>query len=93
MAKSKGLAGWHSMRKDDLVKALLRAAKQRARIRASEHDTSVSALVSEFLSSIEGKEPRKSLRETIEEIRESNPNFSAADRLNRDELHDRDALR
>src|SRR5947209_18030589 len=34
MAKSKGLSGWHSMRKDDLVKALLKAAKKRERLRA-----------------------------------------------------------
>jgi uncharacterized protein len=31
MAKSKGLAGWHAMRKDELVKALLRATKKRSR--------------------------------------------------------------
>src|SRR6476660_4772746 len=34
MAKSKGLSGWHSMRKDDLVKALVRAAQRRAKLRA-----------------------------------------------------------
>ena len=28
MAKSKGLSGWHSMRKEELVKALVRAAKE-----------------------------------------------------------------
>jgi len=35
MAKTKGLSGWHSMRKDELVKALMRAAKKRARLRAA----------------------------------------------------------
>src|SRR5262245_17593818 len=34
MAKSKGLSGWHSMRKDQLVKALVRAAQKRAKLRA-----------------------------------------------------------
>src|SRR5689334_5238354 len=34
MAKSKGLSGWHSMRKDQLVAALVRAAKKRAKLRA-----------------------------------------------------------
>jgi hypothetical protein len=35
MAKSKGLPGWHSMRKDELVAALVRAAKKRSKVRAS----------------------------------------------------------
>jgi len=35
MAKNKGLSGWHSMRKDELVKALVRAAQRRAKLRAS----------------------------------------------------------
>jgi len=34
MAKNKGLSGWHSMRKDELVKALVRAAQKRAKLRA-----------------------------------------------------------
>jgi hypothetical protein len=33
MAKSKGLSGWQSMRKDELVKALVRAAQRRAKLR------------------------------------------------------------
>ena len=35
MAKNKGLSGWHSMRKDELVKALVRAAQKRAKLRAA----------------------------------------------------------
>jgi hypothetical protein len=35
MARTKGLSGWHSMRKDELVRALMRAAKRRARLRAA----------------------------------------------------------
>jgi hypothetical protein len=39
MARSKGLAGWHSMRKGQLVQALVRAAKKRARARAAATST------------------------------------------------------
>src|SRR5690242_11012989 len=35
MAKNKGLSGWHSMRKDELVKALVRAAQRRAKLRTA----------------------------------------------------------
>ena len=65
----------------------------RARVLAAERDTSVSALVSEFLLHMGDKEPPKSLREIIDAIRQANPNFSATDLLSRDELHDRNALR
>lgn len=69
-------------------------AYREARIRAVERDTSVSALVREFLMSLaeEGNEfdRRKRLQdETIASIRE----FRASDRLTRDEIHDRDSVR
>ncbi|MCA9148109.1 MAG: DUF4912 domain-containing protein [Planctomycetales bacterium] len=35
MAKKRGIAGWHSMRKDDLVKALLKLEKSREKARAA----------------------------------------------------------
>jgi len=67
---------------------------RRARIKAAERDTSVSALVREFLSALAKDESdferRKRLQdEVIASIRE----FSASDRLTRDEVHDRDAVR
>ncbi|NJN84627.1 MAG: hypothetical protein HC802_21630 [Caldilineaceae bacterium] len=63
---------------------------RRARIRAAEENTSVSALVRAFLVNLTGEETdferRQRLeRETIEAIR----TFSASDRLNRDEVHGR----
>ena len=67
---------------------------RRARIKAAERDTSVSALVREFLTTLgeeEGDfERRKRLQdEVIAAIR----TFSAEDRLSRDEIHDRRAVR
>jgi len=37
MAKSQGVAGWHNMRKDDLIKALLRKARAKAKSKASKN--------------------------------------------------------
>ena len=66
---------------------------RRARVKAAEMDSSISALFKEFLLQLTNGESdfdrRKRLeRETIAAIRD----FSAADRLSRDELHDRHAL-
>ena len=67
---------------------------RRARIRATERDTSVSPLVREFLTNLGEKEPdferRKRLqREVLATIR----SFRAADRLTRNQVHKRNALR
>ena len=66
---------------------------RRARVKAAEMDPSISALFKEFLLQLTNGESdfdrRKRLeRETIALIRD----FSAADRLSRDELHERHAL-
>jgi len=67
---------------------------RKARIRAAERNTSVSGLVRDLLLQVaEQDERRRHLLETIEAVREANPNFTATDLLSRDELHDRDALR
>ena len=63
-------------------------------MRAAELHTSVSAVVRDFLITFSGQETdyerRKRLeRSTIESIRR----FDATDRLPRDRVHDRDALR
>ena len=67
---------------------------RRARVRAAELDTSVSAMVREFLASFAGEgtdyDRRKRLeRETLKSIEA----FRGANPLSRDEVHDRDALR
>jgi plasmid stability protein len=67
---------------------------RRARMRAAELDTSVSAVVRRFLTEFAGGETeferRKRLQdETLASIRA----FRAGDRLTRDEAHRRDAFR
>lgn len=67
---------------------------RRARIRAAEADTSVSAVVRSFLVAFAGGETefdrRKRLQdETLATIRA----FRAGDRSTREEVHDRHALR
>jgi len=61
-----------------------------ARIRAAEHDTSVSAMVREFLQDIAngGSESEKLKREE-DAIRSSIRSFRVGKRLTRDEVHAR----
>jgi plasmid stability protein len=67
---------------------------RRARIMAAERDTSVSALVREFLGNLAEAETDFERRKRLQnEIIASIRAFSAGDRLSRDEAHDRDALR
>ena len=70
-----------------------------ARIRAAELDTSVSALVREFLEDlVDGPDPeqrserlRRLQHETLEEIRARGGGLRMADNLPRDALYDRNA--
>ena len=66
---------------------------RRARMRAA-RDTSVSALVRDFLASLgdEGSDFERCQRLQAE-VLSSVRSFRAAERLKRDEAHDRDALR
>lgn len=76
---------------------------RQARIRAAEMDTSVSALVREYLSSLTdaGSETqtqetaserrRRRLLEARDEISRNSPNFRVADNIPREELYDRHA--
>lgn len=63
---------------------------RRARIRAAERETSVSALVKQFLTQLAAQEsdPERLLREE-RELRARVTKFSASDRLSRDELYER----
>jgi len=67
---------------------------RKARVRAAARDTSVSALVREFLKSLGDEEPEFERRKRLQaDVLRSIRTFQAGDRLSRDEAHDRDALR
>ena len=63
---------------------------RRARIKAAERDTSVSALVREYLVSVAEGEPDFARRKRLQsEVLRSIRRFRAANRVGRDELHER----
>ena len=63
---------------------------RRARVKAAERDTSVSALVRNFLIEIAAEETEtERLKREERELRSRIPSFVASDRLTRDELHTR----
>ena len=65
---------------------------RRARIRAAELDTSVSALVRRYLVDLAGSESEFERLEKLErELRGRVKTFRANDRLSRDEIHARKA--
>ncbi|MFN8091939.1 MAG: ribbon-helix-helix protein, CopG family [Vicinamibacteria bacterium] len=67
---------------------------RRARVHAAARDTSVSALVREYLESLTGGESEFERRRRVQdEVLASVRHFRAGGRLKRDEAHDRDALR
>lgn len=60
-----------------------------ARIRAAERGSSVSALVAEYLRSLTGGEEFARLEAQQHRIQRQIREFRAADRIGRDEVHDR----
>ena len=63
---------------------------RRARMIAAERDTSVSALVKDFLSSLgAGESQVERLKREEREIRTRITAFRASDKISRDDLHDR----
>jgi hypothetical protein len=64
---------------------------RRARIKAAERDTSVSALVKGFLVALASEEPAsRALEREERELRARIRSFSAGNRLSRDDAHERD---
>lgn len=65
---------------------------RRARMKAAEHDTSVSALVKQFLTELAREESEtERLKREEAELRASIRSFRASDRLSRDDIHGRGA--
>ena len=63
---------------------------RRARVKAAERDTSVSAMVRAFLQDVAGEESEtERLKREERALREQVGKFSAADNVSRDELHRR----
>jgi plasmid stability protein len=63
---------------------------RRARIRAAEMETSVSALVKKFLSDLTAEEGEfERLKKMEQALRDRIVTFRASDRLSRDEVHER----
>jgi plasmid stability protein len=63
---------------------------RRARIRAAEMDTSVSALVKRYLVDLAGSESEFERLQKLEAtLRERIKSFRASNRLSRDEVHER----
>jgi plasmid stability protein len=65
---------------------------RRARIKAAERDTSVSAMVREFLIGVaEGESEAERLKREERALRQKIESFRAADRLPRQDVHGRGA--
>lgn len=63
---------------------------RRARVKAAEQDTSVSALVKRFLTELAANESDyERLKREEKELRARIHGFSARDRMSRDEVHER----
>ena len=63
---------------------------RRARVKAAEHDTSVSAVVRAFLIQFAtGESEVERLRREEQSLRAQITQFDASDRLSRDEIHSR----
>jgi uncharacterized protein YdaU (DUF1376 family) len=63
---------------------------RRARMVAAERDTSISALVKQFLMGLgSGESEVERLKREERALRERITSFRASDRVSRDELHDR----
>lgn len=81
---------YHSDTVKNITVSLDDETYRRARMIAAERDTSLSALVKRFLMELGARESKtERLKREERALRERITNFRAADRLSRDDLHDR----
>jgi post-segregation antitoxin (ccd killing protein) len=66
---------------------------RRARMKAAERDTSISALVKQFLNELAQESETERLKREEAELRASIRSFRASDRLSRDDIHGRGTWR
>ena len=84
----------YSVNVKNITVSLSEEVYRRARIKAAQSDTSVSALVRDFLSQLGEEETDFERRKRLQsEVLSSIQSFRAADRVARDEAHNRGAVR
>ena len=80
---------WHIVK--NITVAIDNETYRRARIKAAERGTSVSALVKQFLAGLaKAADEKERLRRVEDLLREEIAGFRAGDRLHRGELHNRE---
>ncbi len=85
------LGRWYCAYVANITVSLPDEVYRRVRIRAAEQNTSVSALVRQFLLDLGTEETEFERRKRLQdEVLASIERFSAKDRLPRDEVHDRE---
>ncbi len=85
---------WYRETVKNITVSLSDDSYRRARVKAAERDTSVSALVREFLEALGEEESDFERRKRLQdEVLATIEDFRAGDRLTRAEAHDRRALR
>lgn len=87
-----GRLNWYSETVKNITVSVDDETYRRARLKAAEQDTSVSALVRTYLASLGGGESEtERLKRQEHELRSRIKRFSAARRLSRDDVHARGA--
>ena len=68
MAKSEGLSGWHSMRKEELVRALLQHAKQKTQLKRRRQGPAKGSRAASLFASSVAQEKSSRVREQLSQL-------------------------